>query len=173
MDVCPLKIGADKLLEYMKNKKSLYILLPLVIIIWGTLFWKIFVGSRSNASQPPKAIIKEVKDEEVTKERVELNLNYEDPFLKSFAVGQPSPEVEKPKPKQKVNRVVAWPMLEYHGLIKSHSTEKTVGMLNINNKKYLVHNKEVVQGISVVAIFPDSIVLINQSDQRSFKRNGL
>ena len=173
MAVSPLWIGANKLLEYMKNKKSLYILLPLVIIIWGTLFWKIFMGSQSNVSQPTKAIIKEVKDEEVRKERVVLSLNYEDPFLKSFAVGQPLPEVEKPKPQQQVNRVVPWPMLEYHGLIKSHSTEKIVGMLNINNKKYLVHHEEVVQGISVVAIFPDSIVLINQSDQRSFKRNGL
>lgn len=165
--------GADKLLDSMKNRKSLYILLPLVIIIWGTIFWKIFMGSRSNVLEVPKTITIEVKDEKATKEKIELSLNYEDPFLKSFAWNQFPPETVEPKAQPRVNRVVAWPMLEYHGLIKSHSTEKTVGMLNINNKKYLVQHKDVVQGILVVAIFPDSIVLINQSDKRSFIRSGL
>lgn len=157
----------------MKNKKSLYILLPLVIIIWGTLFWKVFMGSRAKVMQQPKAITKAITSEEVKKERIKLNLDYGDPFLRSIKGNQPISEPANVKPQLKVNRVVAWPMLEYNGLIKSHSTEKIVGMLNINNKKYLVRLEEVVQGISVVAIFPDSIVLMNQSDKICFKRKGL
>lgn len=157
----------------MKNKKSLYILLPLVIIIWGSVFWKLFWGTQSNVLQQPKTIINEAKGIEMRKESFELSLNYDDPFLRASGGNKPASKNEIPNLPQNVNRVVSWPKLEYHGLIKSHSTDKTVGMLNLNGKKYLVHLEDEVQGIFVVAIFPDSIVLINQLDKRCFKRNGL
>lgn len=73
----------------LKNKYAQYILAPLLLIVWGTIFYKIYIAMSGNTgdfmpTNPSFQLLAEAKGEE---ESFELLLNYKDPFLgKKFAV---------------------------------------------------------------------------------------
>jgi hypothetical protein len=156
----------------VKNKKSLYILLPLALIVWGTLFWKIFFSAGNDpviVYKPTQQVKKNIEKKDSV--RRQLSYNYADPFLKNQLV---TPKVEAKKTeKRSLNRVVRWPMVEFKGIVKSRRKKKTMGILQISNKKYLVRELELKDNILVFAITPDSIGLEYQNDKRYFKRHGL
>ena len=68
----------------MKNQKAVYLLLPVVLIVWGAIFYKIYFGIKGNDLQRtfkvPEKVVQE-KSREI--ETYNLSLNYRDPFLKS------------------------------------------------------------------------------------------
>ena len=157
----------------MKNKKSIYILLPSVLIIWGIIFWKVFSGGDDQSLQVVQPSIKPLMQaEEQIQDVMELAYNYSDPFLRSLDKPQKTTEAPEPKPVKKLNRVVRWPMVEYSGAVKSRRKKSKVGMLKISNRNFLVREKRVYKDIEVTAITPDSIGLVYQTDQRYFKRKG-
>ena len=66
----------------MKNKKSIYILLPIVLLIWGLVVYQFFSFSRNEV-----AIVNETNDFNFkaiafkTRDTSSINVNYRDPFL--------------------------------------------------------------------------------------------
>jgi len=157
----------------VKNKKSIYILLPLVIIIWGAVFWKLLKGGQGKILPPPAVNITNTVKEAENKEHTTLLLNYEDPFLKTLKGTRQESNANEVKQVVAVNRVVMWPMFEYNGMIRNNTSNKAVGMLKLNGKNYLVQNGDWIEGLFVEAVFPDSIILVNQTDKQSFKRKGI
>ncbi|MBR8534939.1 hypothetical protein KDU71_05150 [Carboxylicivirga sediminis] len=158
----------------MKNKKSLYILIPLAVVVWGTIFWKVFSGSGNNSTVEYQSN-QVLSNKEISKDTIrrQLSYNYSDPFLKN----QTKPSVEQPQePKNEqrtINRVVRWPMVEFKGTVKSRRKNRTMAILQISSRKYLVRENELKDQVKVLAITPDSIGLEYQNDKRYFKRNGL
>ena len=73
----------------MNNKKNLYILLPLVLGLWGYIAFRIFVQVNPDVETLPmdKLPLLEKNKKEEKKEYV-LYLNYSDPFFKDDTSGR-------------------------------------------------------------------------------------
>ena len=158
----------------MKNKKSIYILLPAVVIIWGTLLWKIFQGRDiSHDLSVPTTIKRENGSEEKARENIELSYNYKDPFLKTSTKTESVNTGNNSQQEQPYyNTGNMWAEIEYSGIIKTNDKQNMTGLLNINGKKHLLRTGSEVDGIKVIYIHPDSIYLEFQREKRSFRRKG-
>ena len=157
----------------MKNKKSVYILLPVVVIIWGTLLCKIFQGRGISHDLSIQTTIKrENSSEEKARENIELSYNYKDPFLKTSTKTESVTDNNSQHEQPYYNAGYMWAEIEYSGIIKTNDKQNMTGLLNINGKKHLLRTGSEVDGIKVIYIHPDSIYLEFQREKRSFRRKG-
>lgn len=124
----------------MKNKKNIYILLPIVLLVWGGVLYQVF-------SFTAEEEIKTVANHEFTikplkikkRKTFRINVNYRDPFLgKMYAPEKtlkkiPSSKAnKKPKPQE----TLVWPTIQYKGIISDIKDKKKVFILIIDGKNY-------------------------------------
>ncbi|KFF11996.1 hypothetical protein [Flavobacterium hydatis] len=125
----------------MKNKKNIYILLPVVMLIWGIVIFQFFSFTTPDdfvEDRPTEFIIKPLKI--VKKDTFGINVNYRDPFLGKAYAGQSVPKVKSnnsgikklPKPEE----VIVWPTIKYKGLISDSKEKKKVYILIIGGQNY-------------------------------------
>lgn len=127
----------------MKNKKNIYILLPVVLLIWGVVIFRFF-----SFSSPGEVIESTAKEYTITpfkiKERppIVINVNYRDPFLgKIYA----KPEITK-SDSNKVKRIttpkpeetIVWPTIQYKGMLSDPKEKNKRFMLVISGKNYFM-----------------------------------
>ena len=159
----------------MKKKKTTYILLVIVALIWGVIIYRLIGGGAS-----PEISINSPMPEIEKKERcmekpdsVKLSLNYTDPFLKrNLAYKKPSVSLTTapPPPKVTVNKEVVaniiWPQIDFDGIIESK--DELLVMLQINKSSHIIEKGKVEQGISVIAVSQDSILLSYKHEEKYF-----
>ena len=147
----------------MKTKKSLYILIPLVILIWGYIAWQI-IDKRSDKSAAIKSmgITRAVKADSI-KFNYEIMLNYHDPFLRN------TPTIRKPDKKSRNNSFTsirvknistysAKPTLTYHGYILFGN--KKTALIEYSGKNFLLNEKDITGDLKVNSISSDSIIIL-------------
>lgn len=112
----------------MKNKKSIYILLPIVLLIWGMLIYQFFSYSVPDEALENTSTEFNVKPFKL-KERASFTVNvaYRDPFLGKMYVAPVSNQNKnsnKTKKSPKPVETIVWPTVLYKGMI-SDAKEKT------------------------------------------------
>jgi hypothetical protein len=146
----------------MKNKKLSWILLPVVLGVWGMIGWKIYEGTKDEVvsdieSENP---IYENTDTTLSPNEYALVLNYRDPFLDKL-----------PKAKEGVSSIPkmtievqpvdipseTWPLLLYGGLVREPKGGETVGFLTVEGQPQFVHTGDEIGNIRVGRITIDSI----------------
>lgn len=156
-----------------KNKKWIFILLTLVILIWGHIGWTIYQQFKGQEKSEniadyltPKRLNSSQKVEEY-----KLLLSYSDPFLKKTH----QPKIKESATMNKKENVPIqyfspqktespWPKITYKGNITNASTGRTVAVLSVNKHNGLLSVGEKLQNISVEAIHHDSIFLKKQNE---------
>jgi hypothetical protein len=147
----------------LKGKKSLYILLPLNLAIWGFAAFKILKAFSSDDKTTIERPVPEVNffrnEDSLT---YILSLDYDDPFLKDVAqssnVVKPSSIVRKETQTVKPRIVpVATKTVDikYLGLVQNKTTGTTTAMVLINGKSHLVKPGESVDDITFASINSD------------------
>src|SRR6056297_551428 len=124
----------------MKNKKSVYILLPLVLLIWGIIFYRIFTGTSGKQYHvQPKQTVK-VSDEYEKPQSFKIYTNYQDPFLKNI---RQKKKVQKTKKETQNNKkrsfssrrrrrsTTRWPEISYKGAVKNQEKTKNVFLVEV------------------------------------------
>lgn len=122
----------------MKNKKNIYILLAVVLFVWGAVLYQVFSFTNSNeipVSNNPEFIIKPLKIKE--RQTFTININYRDPFLGKMYAPQTVSNVKastkiKKQPKSQENLV--WPSILYKGMISDVKNKSKIFMLIINSQ---------------------------------------
>jgi hypothetical protein len=158
----------------LKNKKAIYILIPLNIFIWCYLGYSIYSGLKeddlpeiSNNSSVIK--LGELKDSVAYK----LSLNYKDPFLRegeksrvyssngSGNNNNNSNATPKTIPVKLPTVAVVKPLtdIKYLGLVKNNTTGNSTALVSINGKSYLVKKGDTVEGITIKNISNESVEL--------------
>ena len=103
----------------MKNKKIIYVLLPVVLIVWGYVGFSIFTFGEEEEEIEPIRIDQIVTDKDQKPMSKTLALNYADPFLKGV---RNTPvrvrSVQKNKLATKKTDPVNWGEITYYGFIK-------------------------------------------------------
>ncbi len=126
----------------MKNKKSIYILLPIVLLIWGMLIYQFFSFSVSEDPLENASMEFNIKPFKL-KERTPFSINvaYRDPFLgKMYAV--PVANLQKSvvgiKKQTKPEETVVWPAIYYKGMISDVKQKNKVFMMVIDNHDFFM-----------------------------------
>lgn len=164
----------------MKSKKTTYILIALVIGIWGYVGYSLF--------QPEEEfVIQEVSEydntevEDHKEASTQLDLDYKDPFLdrKILAIRekisrpptQPSNSYKRPiqpKPivKKKGEEFINWPNIRYAGTINEY-----LGLVKFNGKKIFVKKNDIFKDVRFVSFNNDSLKIEYKKKLRSYPKN--
>lgn len=155
------------------NKKTLWVLMPLMMIVWGLIAYQLFKTTNT---------AKNAASSEFTPKRIsshsdtvdfKLSLNYRDPF-QSSQIKTEKPRLQNTrvsKVVQKKATVIApieWPDIKYGGTVRS-SSSKEVALLSIDGNSYLVNKGDVV-GDMVVLNYNKNEVRLRYSNQEKIIR---
>lgn len=165
----------------MKNKKSLYVLLPAAAGLWAYIIYLAVSGMGSGNDFVPSAMQPMVFNDSLVMQQDSfvLSLAYDDPFLKKIKKGpgdvSSAPRTiaisPKPKPPKVVAPSVSWPIIEYGGNIAGAGTKKEVIILVIANQEVLGKEGDVLKGgVKIVHLTPDAIELEYNGDSKTINR---
>jgi len=160
----------------MKNKKMLYILLPLVLFVWGLIFYKVYNSINSSnqiVSEPPATT--NLNDSNLYKmDTFSIFNNYRDPYLtKAVSVVKGnSHTINKPIPDKsiQVHTEVKWPSIIYNGVIKSKKSLKKLVLLKINGESNFMSTGTSSMGVEILDIYNDSIKVNYKGEFKVIKK---
>jgi hypothetical protein len=156
----------------MNNKKTIYILLPLVLILWGYIIYRVVDQAKPEIdlsnSELPRLQVNSNQNEQ---ESYQLLLDYQDPFLKTAIANNQNAEKEQAEAQVRRRGLHAWnwPNFTYNGSIQNH--KKVVGLLQMNSSNLLVQEGKVYQEFKVFKLFPDSIIMERGGEKRTVVKN--
>ena len=156
----------------MSNKKTIYVLLPLVLILWGYIIYRVLEQANPDVDLPNSELpaIRSKLASDITDD-FSLLLNYPDPFLKHLRIEENGALENTPENSQ-MNQVYVWnwPNMTYGGCIVNK--KKIVGILQINSKNLLVQEGKEYEDFKVDKIYSDSIVMKREDMKRTFIKNN-
>lgn len=152
----------------MKNKRTIYILLPVVLAIWGLVIYE-FVSFGSADQIVPEASSNWVIQPLTFKEpkKIIIETNYRDPFLGTLYV--PTKNATEPK-KIKKSKIVktapelVWPSIEYKGVVSDNKEMKKIFLLIINGKNCFMSVGDTSNGIFLKSGDKESIYVKYQGE---------
>ncbi|MBY8962535.1 hypothetical protein KJK34_07195 [Flavobacterium sp. D11R37] len=133
----------------MKNKKSIYFLLPVVLFIWGMVIYQFFSFSgnetvlNASASYSKTTIIKPEK------QSFAIDVNYRDPFLGKMYNPQQTKKGHVSKEKNRPKEVISWPYIAYKGIVSDTKDNNKVFVVVINNSTFFMQEKDTEQGVTL------------------------
>lgn len=178
----------------MKNNKyAPYILGPIVLLVWGLIFYKIYQAVYGGGAELPVPAYSQLSLYETTEQDsgYALLIDYRDPFLGNSLKGSRSspersarttgPMSRRPAPKPfaanarpaevSTLQPTPFPIVRYQGV--QIMDRDTVALLKINNRFFpVVRRGEVLERVQVETITPDSIYLRFEGQRRAFAKGG-
>lgn len=156
----------------MNNKVTRIFLLAAALVVWGIIVYRLIVSFSDKSdgtiisNNHPTTSTKQMPD------TFSLLLNYADPFLASTTLSHQKIQSTKPIvrsasiPKQE-KATTPIPLVKYYGLITNKKTQKLVAIINISGKQYLAKQGEVINNITILKMYNDSI-LINYGQNKKW-----
>lgn len=161
----------------MKNRKIIFFLVPLVLLIWGVIISRIVSQVRNRNWFVDQIADTKVKAENQTDwDTLVLMLDYPDPFLgRSFH--QESNNNDNQPREIKTTLVSSTnsptlPLINYSGLVINPKNKKKTGLIRIDQKDHLVKEGESIEGEKVLKLYQDSVILVRGKIRRTLKRNN-
>lgn len=150
----------------MKSKATLVLLLVVTVGIWGYVVFKIMNATRDDVTSTKygKNISTRMINTDTIKESKILLLNYADPFLRNLSRPQTVGILRKLAPQKQTS--VNWPKITYLGSIKNDKQSR-VAILVIDNKEVFIPISKTLNGIKVVKIYSDSVMLKLEKQTRT------
>jgi hypothetical protein len=164
----------------MKNKKTTYILLALVALIWGLIFYRIFSGiSNNDKSTNTRTLIVKTKNELVADSFTIYN-NYGNPFgsyekqnsnpVKNYETRINLSRKETQQPLPAPQQVINWPAIQYKGKIFNTKTGKSMILMNVDGFEQVTEPGKSINSITLVAVTGDSVLIKFSNRLRYIKR---
>jgi hypothetical protein len=156
----------------LKNKKAIYILIPLNLFIWGFFAYRIYTSFNSTDEELVEEQLPAFKTQEL-KDSIDyvLKLNYPDPFLRdvatyrgnnapnAYSTSNTTPSVKPVAPKTPTNSIIKQvPEIKFLGLVKNTTSGITTALVSINGQTKLIKQNDVQEGITFKSVNRDSIV---------------
>ncbi len=163
----------------MKNKNLIYILGPLMAVIWGAIIWKVVDMMTGNEAVISETVAKPMEIVSSYQEELfVLFADYPDPFLKNYSKTKtlkPTKPKPKPKPKKKVPKKppkpkIDWSFITFNGTIENPRTKKRIAIVNIRNKEYIMTQGDTMLGVLIKQIWEDSVEVNYHMEKRMIKK---
>jgi hypothetical protein len=157
-----------------KKKIALYVMLPLVIAVWGYIFFRVFDQIFSDPIFASKQNSKVVDLDKIEPDTFSIVANYRDPFLgsqsNSFNPNKTSTNQQHLKGNNSNSHSTInqkkWPVIEYKGMIKNNNSNQRVAIVIINNNEQIIKQGDVVQDISILKITKEEIKVRFQKETK-------
>jgi len=169
-----------------KNKKILYFMIPLILLVWGVVFsqlYSFFFAKPITVVQEPESII---NIDEIKEETFSIIADYRDPFLgnkvrvsrsRSVSVStgtsrQQSNSQRGQNTSRKVESIQQpWPSILYMGMIKNKDNlDRKVIFVKIDNKEYKVKEGDVVNFVTINEINKEFIKVSFQKETKTITK---
>ena len=159
----------------MKKKTTILVMSPIVILVWGFAFYKLFASFFATPNYAKPITNEVVNIEEIQKDTFDIVANYRDPFLGKRATQK---QVYSSKQSSKPHRIVKvekkaeqpWPTITYKGMIKNNNSDRRVGIAMINGKEYLVKQGDEIQSVKFIVIGKQSIEVSFQKEKKTITK---
>ena len=140
----------------MKKKKKTYLLLIVVLAIWGLLGFKIVGALHTDEPEQELALVSQKFIPTILKKRDTFSVvaNYRDPFLGTM----PKSNIPK-KVKKKVIKKPELPKknIRYSGLVSQNNTKNSIFFVSIDGQQHMMTKNEVVADVKLVSGTTESI----------------
>ena len=169
----------------MKWNKKTYLLVFAVLGVWGTVIYKLIVGSGGDDAQLPTVTQMNVTPEVESSlpDTFHIVAKYRDPFLgkttarKSKRANQvaattpKNPTVRKAEPKPvEPAPALPWPEVNYNGMVVNSADSAVVALVSIGQSDALLELGGTFNEIELVAIHADSIRVSFQGESRTITK---
>ncbi len=153
----------------MKNKTKTYILLILVLGIWGTIGYKIIAGLNPDApEQVENDISVSFIPEKIKKtDTFSIQTTERDPFLGTLTRSN-KPRAETTKKTKQVKEENAL-QITYQGLVKKQNSSQQVFVVTVNGKQHLLKQGQTVDDVKLEKGNAKEIVVSNNNKQQTIK----
>ena len=158
----------------MKGKNAIYILLPLVIIIWGLISYRLYSTLKKDELSSPekdRAIIP--SSNEIISPNFEISPNYRDPFLGKLVsekkIAKQGGSKITPSKQKLPSPSVPWPLIKYGGIIKNQQSNSQLVLVTINGKENIMKVNQSSNDILLNKIYKDSIEVVFQKEKKVVK----
>jgi hypothetical protein len=182
----------------MNNKRSVYLLLPLVALVWGLIGWRIWAAASGPEEATPTFHTSLPKAAPASARLPRLLLGYGDPFrpvaggerpasplpvaaalpaaVATVAAAPPPARLAFPvrpaEPARTPAATIDWPPIRYLGIITHANGQAQVALLDIDNEELVVKVGHSAHDIRVVQLFRDSVQVSYKNQKRSFYRGA-
>ncbi|WP_298900963.1 hypothetical protein [uncultured Psychroserpens sp.] len=152
----------------MKIKKKTYVLLVLVIGVWGTVTYKIIAGLNPDLPElnTPQVLAKANFKVDTVIDTFSIKTVDRDPFLGT---------ITKPKTVQsstKKRKTVTWLPVEYLGIVKNKNYKEQIFIISINGKQSLVKKGQTKDSITLVRGNKNRLTLRYKNEQKVIVRKA-
>lgn len=160
----------------MKNKKLTYVLLVLVLCVWGIIIFQII--DRKSTSLP-EVSTKKNSGKSFTSEIIDYKYDnsIEDPFFRNVVktIGggkkQSVPRIDKAENEpQNSTTEVEFPRIEFSGLINNASNNKKIAIVSIDDVKHVLREGSTVDGLVFDNFQKDSIKVSSKNKSLFIKK---
>ena len=147
----------------MNKQKKTYILLAIVLVIWGLIGYQIY--KRFNPTKPKLKTIKMqssfIRKKNVENSFYELQTTYRDPFLGKFPVKKKvvKKRIEKPK------KAVRFPKIIYNGMIEG--SESPSFILTVKGKQEILKKGEIIQEVKLITANSEEAIVSYQGIKKT------
>jgi len=126
----------------MKSKKSIYILLPLVLLIWGMLIYQFFSYTSPEVIEVQEELPLFVKIDYKEPDTKALDINHRDPFTGKLENAHRNSSSNAKAANQPKTQILSTPeaqtQIEYKGIVSDVANKKKVFMVIIDNQTFLM-----------------------------------
>lgn len=147
----------------MKDKKVKYILIGLVLLIWGVIVFKILHMVKPANDEVESSFMPVQKNTRNTGiDSFMIIADYPDPFLKKYVQTYRKQSLATGNTKKsvltkKASEAVKWPNLTYSGHASANSGNKSSVLIIIDGTGYIMKVNDVIKGVEMLAISKDSV----------------
>jgi hypothetical protein len=157
----------------MKNKSVTYVLIGVVVLIWGVIFYRIIHAATEDSSEGSTAPTRPLVSNNVqeVEDTFELIAHYRDPFLGKTTFYSNDDQRAGLTRKKKTSAAktilptpaIDWSFIAYLGTIRNKQLKKEVGILRINGNETIVGVNDRVGDVTVLKITRDSATITFQN----------
>lgn len=172
----------------MKNKKLQYILIPVVLVVWGLIIYRVLDFSRQDTPDDPSTVstLQPNKNNNSVQDTFSLHANYRDPFLKHARytgykyrkTNASNQKTGKKKEKKKTETNIAlrreilenirWPDIKYGGIVQNTRSGEEVGLIEIDKQEFLIRENDSVQKVFIKGLHKDSVIVTYKKTRKTF-----
>lgn len=150
------------------SKATTYILLVLVVAIWGYVIYTIFAKVSGTDNNMPVVALKPMAASDLSYYRWNHSLEYDTLYRSPFSAEDHIPDrladaaFVEPEPayyEEPIDPLDYAPTMDvqYLGYIENESQKQRIALLQINGKQYYMHPKEQIDGVTLISISPADI----------------
>lgn len=152
----------------MKNKRAIYILLPVVLGIWGLVIYEFVSFGSAEAIVPESPSHWDIQPHTYKEpQKIIIETNYRDPFLGTLHVAAApvtQPKKQKKPKKVKTTPELVWPAIQYKGVLSDVKEKKKTFLLIINGKNYFMSIGDTADGIFLKSGDKESVYVKYQGE---------